>query len=172
MPDGTSAIIPAKINNDAPWPTPRAVICSANHITNTVPPTSATNAVNSNDQPGFTTAGTPFTGAIDSNPRITAQPCTIAKTTAKYRVYWLILIRPDSPSLRKSVSDLLVAVNNCNTIDAEMYGKMFNAKTDIRDKEPPANISNMPSIPLPSPVNKCNTADALTPGNGIKEPIR
>ena len=52
-----------------------------------------------------------------------------------------------------------------------MYGKIFNANTDIRDNDPPENISNIPIIPL-SPLNKCKTALALTPGYGMKEPIQ
>ena len=54
---GSPATMPAKMINEMPLPTPRAVICSPSHMRNTVPPTSDTTAVKRKNRPGSATAG-------------------------------------------------------------------------------------------------------------------
>ena len=63
--------MPAKMINEIPLPTPRAVICSPNHIKNMVPPTRVTTQDSRNSIPGSITAA-PAEPRTLSNP--TAMP--------------------------------------------------------------------------------------------------
>ena len=45
-------MMPEKMINEMPLPTPREVICSPSHMRNIVPPTSVTTVVKRKNQPG------------------------------------------------------------------------------------------------------------------------
>ena len=53
---GSCAMMPVKMINEMPLPTPRAVICSPSHIRNSVPPTIVITVVSRKYQPGSITA--------------------------------------------------------------------------------------------------------------------
>ena len=53
---GISATMPEKIISDIPFPTPRSVICSPNHIKNVVPATKETVVINLKVKPGTVTS--------------------------------------------------------------------------------------------------------------------
>ena len=55
IPCGKLATMPAKIISDVPLPIPRAVICSPNHIKNTVPPVSVITVDMMKNGPGVRT---------------------------------------------------------------------------------------------------------------------
>ena len=93
-----------------------------------------------------------------------------ARSTVEIRVYWVILRRPDSPSLRRAAKSLLITASNWMIIDAEIYGMIPNAKTEARSKAPPENMLNMPiMVPLCESKTRWSTS-AFTPGTGIYEP--
>ena len=63
-------------------------------------------------------------------------------------MYWLIRLRPDSPSFFICSNDGEIDVISCMMMEAEMYGMMLSAKIVMRPNAPPANMLNMPRTPL------------------------
>ena len=51
-------------------------------------------------------------------------------------------------------------------MEAEMYGIIFSAKIDIRDKAPPVKALNIPSNPPLLLEKKSFKTDGLIPGKG------
>ena len=47
-------------------------------------------------------------------------------------MYWLMTLRPCSPSFLRDSSDGITPVSSWMMIDAEMYGMMFRAKIAMR----------------------------------------
>ena len=52
-------------------------------------------------------------------------------------------------------------------IEAEMYGMMPRAKIAMRPTAPPANMLNMPMMPLWVALNAGASASGLMPGSGM-----
>ena len=73
---GNSAIIPAKIRSDIPFPKPLEVICSPNHIKKIVPPTNVITAEILKNRPGSVT-----TPEAPSNPTAIPHAWIVAKKT-------------------------------------------------------------------------------------------
>ena len=63
--------------------------------------------------------------------------CISARPTVRYRVHWVILRRPSSPSFCSFSSVGTTTVNSCRMIDAVMYGMMPSAKIVSRRNVPP-----------------------------------
>ena len=91
-PRGKPTTIPEKISNDIPFPTPRSVICSPNHMMNALPVVRVIMVKSRKLQPGFS-AKPPF-----SRPTAMPNDCTELKMTVMYRVHCVIFLRPSSPS--------------------------------------------------------------------------
>ena len=56
----------------------------------------------------------------DSSATEIPMACTMARTAVPYRVYWVILRRPDSPSFFRASRVGDTTVINCMMIEAEM----------------------------------------------------
>ena len=65
-------------------------------------------------------------------------------------MYWLILLRPNSPSRLSAWSDGTTPVISCMMIEALMYGFIPNATTEKCDRPPPEKRSSRPASALPS----------------------
>ena len=70
---GSSATIPAIIIKEIPFPTPRAVICSPNHMRKMVPPTRVITVIKRKVRPGSITAE-PWLPVIPSKPTAIPSP--------------------------------------------------------------------------------------------------
>ena len=82
-------------------------------------------------------------------------------------MYWLIVLRPASPSFLSASSVGETVVISWMMIDAEMYGMMLSAKIAMRLMPPPANMLNMPRMP-PAWLRKiCSHAAGSMPGSGM-----
>src|SRR6266566_4489102 len=93
-------------------------------------------------------------------------------TIVPYRVYWVIFLRPASPSFASRSRLGMTTVRSCRMIDAEMYGMMPSAKIDSRLRLPPENRSTMPrSVPWTWSKN-CASAWPSIPGVGTCAPMR
>ena len=62
-------------------------------------------------------------------------------------MYWLMTLRPDSPSFFSASSVGITEVRSWMMIEAEMYGMMLSAKIAMRSTAPPENMLNSPSTP-------------------------
>ena len=82
-------------------------------------------------------------------------------------MYWLIFLRPTSPSFFRASRFGLTAVISCMMMAAEIYGMMFSAKIDMRPSAPPANMSNMPRMPPAFWRKISSSATGSIPGSGI-----
>ena len=112
---GKLATIPENIIKDMPFPTPRCVICSPNHIKNIVPPTMLTTVETLKDSPGCNT-----TPPLLSSPTAIPYPCIAASITVPYLVYCMIFLLPASPSFFICSRDGTDAANSCIMMDAEI----------------------------------------------------
>jgi hypothetical protein len=70
--------------------------------------------------------------------------------TDRYRVYWLILFRPYSPSRLSAWSDGTTPVMSCMMIEALMYGFTPRATIEKFESPPPEIRSSTPKIALPA----------------------
>src|SRR3569832_1978390 len=171
MAEGRPATIPPKMISEMPLPIPRSVTCSPSHIKNMVPHTSVFSAVTRNAGPGsITTDLLVFVWRCS----VIAMPAAwkVASTTVKYRVYCVILRRPDSPSFFSCSSLGQTTVNSWMMIEAEIYGMIPRANTATRDKAPPENMLNMSMMVPRCWSNRAASAVGLMPGTGIAAPIR
>ncbi len=98
-----------------PLPSPRSVICSPSHIRNMVPPTRVTTVTNMNTAPGTTTSPGCACSATEM-----PMAWNSASTAVPYRVYWVIFLRPASPSFFSASRCGDTTVSSCMMIDAEM----------------------------------------------------
>ena len=92
--------------------------------------------------------GSVTTFPADSKPTEIPYPCTKAKITVPYLVYWVIFLLPGSPSFLRAAKCDETLVINCMIIEDEIYGIIPSAKIAILLIAPPANTSNIPKIPL------------------------
>ena len=76
-------------------------------------------------------------------------------------MYWLMTLRPDSPSFFSASSDGMTEVRSWMMIEAEMYGMMLSAKIAMRSTAPPENMLNRPSTP---PDWRAGSSGAAPPG--------
>ena len=76
-------------------------------------------------------------------------------------MYWLILVRPYSPSRWSAWSDGTTPVISCMMIEALMYGFTPSATTEKLVRPPPENRSSSPKIGLSSrKLASCVAVDA------------
>src|SRR5437879_2804262 len=93
-------------------------------------------------------------------------------TIVPYRVYWVIFLRPASPSFASRSRLGMTTVRSARRIDAEMYGMMPSPKIESRLRLPPENRSTMPrSVPWTWSKN-CASAWPSIPGVGTCAPTR
>ena len=79
-------------------------------------------------------------------------------------MYWLILLRPYSPSRLRACSDGTTPVISCMMIEALMYGFIPMATTEKCDSPPPEKRSSRPTSALPS--TKSFSCALSIPGTG------
>ena len=79
-------------------------------------------------------------------------------------MYWLILLRPNSPSRLSAWSEGTTPVISCMMIDALMYGFMPTATTEKLERPPPEKRLSRPIRALPS-MNSFSVS-RLMPGTG------
>ena len=91
-------MMPAKMMSDIPLPMPRSVICSPSHMMNVVPVHSVSTVMNRKNQPGFMTRWKPLGDELRSRKIAMPSDWTRLSAIVPYRVYWVILRRPSSPS--------------------------------------------------------------------------
>src|ERR1700724_19893 len=163
---GRPATMPERMIMEMPLPIPRSVICSPSHMRNTVPVVMVMVAVTRSGQP-WTSVRPPFSRAPAA-----AKDCTSASPTVPQRVYCVILRRPDSPSLRSSMSVGTTIDIIWMMMEAEMYGMTPMAKIDRRDSAPPENMLTIPRMVLERSPKKRATSAGFTPGTGMKVPMR
>src|SRR5882724_6798016 len=94
------------------------------------------------------------------------------RTTVKYRVYWVILRRPSSPSFCRRSRYGNTTVINCKMMDEVMYGIMPSAKIVRRRKLPPLKRSKIPSAEFCACWKYSSRTSLLIPGVGICAPRR
>src|SRR5580704_13209811 len=94
------------------------------------------------------------------------------RTMVRYRVYWVILRRPSSPSFCRRSRYGKTTCINCKMIEAVIYGMMPSAKMVICRKLPPLNKSKMPSTEPCDCLNISSSTPALMPGVGMCAPMR
>ena len=82
-------------------------------------------------------------------------------------MYWLIFLRPASPSFFSASTCGETAVISWRMIEAEMYGMMPSAKIDMRARAPPANMLNMPRMPPRCELKICAITAGSMPGSGM-----
>ena len=87
-------------------------------------------------------------------------------------MYWLICLRPCSPSFLRASSLGETDDINCMMIDAEMYGMMLSAKIAMRSIAPPAKRFTIPRMPDEFWRNVSAKATGSMPGIGMKVPMR
>ncbi len=87
-------------------------------------------------------------------------------------MYWVILRRPDSPSLRSDSSDGSTYVSICKMIEAEMYGMIPIEKMEKRPSAPPANMFNRPKMPPCWDWKNLRNSSGSINGTGMCVPIR
>ena len=81
-------------------------------------------------------------------------------------MYWFSFLRPLSPSFFRVSSAGIAADINWMMMDALIYGMIVSAKTVIRLRLPPLNMSNMPSTPAPCSAIAVPITPASMPGTG------
>ena len=81
-------------------------------------------------------------------------------------MYWLSFLRPLSPSFFSVSSDGMAADISWMMMEALIYGMMVSAKTVMRLRLPPLNMSNMPSTPPPCSDMAWLITLASMPGTG------
>ncbi len=82
-------------------------------------------------------------------------------------MYWLIVLRPCSPSFFSCSKVVETEVISWMMMEAEMYGMMFRAKIAIRWMPPPENMLNMPRKPPAWVWKICSQAAGSMPGSGM-----
>ncbi len=87
-------MMPAKMISEIPLPMPCSVICSPSHMTNMVPVVSVIIVVSVNRAGGKFGSTTPMLRSATLMPK----DWTMARPRVPKRVYWLIFLRPSSPS--------------------------------------------------------------------------
>src|SRR5690242_20683458 len=113
--EGSSATMPDRMMSEMPLPMPREVICSPSHIRNMVPPVSVMVVDIKKKMPGLDT-----TLPVPCRPMAMPYDWNAASTTVRYRVYWFMILRPDSPSFLSASSVGDTVVINWMMIEAEM----------------------------------------------------
>ena len=136
-----------------------------------VPAVSETTAVSTKPRPGLYTTGMPPPAPWFCSAMAMPAAWNTARNTAPMREYWVILRRPDSPSFCSAFRLGRICTISCITIDAEMYGITFSANRLNRSSAPPENMLNMSTMPV-WPCMNCTIASGLTPGTGMKQPMR
>src|SRR5664279_873081 len=96
----------------------------------------------------------------------------IDRAMVRYRVHWVILRRPSSPSFCNFSRVGTTTVSNCRMIDAVMYGMIPKAKTVRRRMLPPANRSKKPKIDPEFELKNSSQRCKLIPGVGMWPPRR
>ena len=81
-------------------------------------------------------------------------------------MYWFSFLRPLSPSFLRVSRVGIAADISWMMMDALIYGMMVSAKTVMRLRLPPLNMSNMPSTPPPCSVMAWLITWASMPGTG------
>ena len=114
---GRRPTIPAKMMKLIPFPMPRSLISSPSHMRMSVPEVSDARIASvrprlSGPKPGSTPERCMKTA--------TPMPCSSASGTVSTRVYWLILLRPYSPSFDRRSSAGIVWLRRVMMIEALM----------------------------------------------------
>jgi hypothetical protein len=133
--------MPAKMISETPLPMPCSVINWPNHTPIIVPAVMPMiNVTVGRKSPPVK----PQLGSTEMEEPLwlaSSVPWAIAWSTASgivsHSVYWLILERPDSPSLLSSSNAGIIGISNCKIIEAVMYGYTPRAITPMRDRPPP-----------------------------------
>ena len=82
-------------------------------------------------------------------------------------MYWLIFLRPASPSFLSWARCGETVVISWMMMAAEMYGMMLSAKIVMRPSAPPANMLNMPRMPPACCWNTSSSTTGSIPGIGM-----
>ena len=106
--------MPAKMISDIPFPMPRSEICSPSHMMNAVPVVRVSTVIKTNPRPGL--SANPLDWSVVAMPK----DCTKARPMVRYRVHWVILRRPSSPSFWSFSRVGITTVSNWRMIDAVM----------------------------------------------------
>src|SRR5579884_384203 len=93
-----------------------------------------------------------------------------ASGTVRMRVYWLILLRPYSPSLESSSSRGTIGTSSCMTIDDVMYGYTPIATIEKVCNDPPERMFSICSKLFW--FNADCSAPVFTPGTGTWAAMR
>jgi len=93
-----------------------------------------------------------------------AVDCSSAIGTDRYRVYWLIFVRPYSPSRWSACSDGTTPVISCMMIEALMYG--FHAERHDREARQATTREQVEQPEIGLPFRKFVSSARLTPGTG------
>ena len=99
-------------------------------------------------------------------------PWTIDSTMVPYRVYWVIFLRPISPSFDSFSRYGQMTVRSWRMIDAEMYGMIPSAKIVRRRRFPPTKRSARPNKLPPWREKNSSSATGSIPGVGRWAPTR
>jgi len=97
-PSGRPVTMPAKMISEMPLPMPRSEICSPSHMMKAVPVVRVRMVSNLNPSPGFRTMGWLAEMLVCSRKKAVASDWKTLSTMVRYRVYWVIFLRPSSPS--------------------------------------------------------------------------
>jgi hypothetical protein len=87
-------------------------------------------------------------------------------------VYWVIFLRPISPSFESFSRYGQTTVKSCRMIDAEMYGMIPRAKTESLRSAPPEKMSRKPKSDPADERKNASIAAGSTPGVGMCDPRR
>src|SRR5579884_192474 len=157
--------MPPKMMIEIPLPIPYWVISSPIQINSTVPAVIV--MMIASVPSGFTPKPKSLMigcGALALSRFGVPQAWRAASGTVSQCVYWLILLRPDSPSLVSSVSCGMIGTRSCMMIEAVMYGYTPIAAMEKVDIAPPLNRSSSPTSWLV--WNRRVSASASAPGTG------
>ena len=117
MAPGAWLTIPAKITKLMPLPIPRSVISSPIHISAIEPAVSVAICVSVSKLPR---SNVPVRTLLLLSSARNPYDWSRAIGTARYRVYWVILLRPNSPSRLSAWREGTTPCINCMMIDALM----------------------------------------------------
>src|SRR5687768_6315336 len=136
---GRRPTMPAKMITLMPLPMPFSLMSSPSHISTSVPATSVARIEIVAAQSSGPKAGRTPERCMNT---ATPMPWSSASGTVRMRVYWLILLRPYSPSLVRRSSAGIVWLSSVMMIEALMYGFTPSATTDSRARPPPEKRSS------------------------------
>ena len=122
MAEGRLATMPAKMIREIPFPIPFSLIRSPSHMRKAVPAVSVITAMRRNPQPCTSTGtmGVPPGAFILSRPKAMPMPWMMLRTMVPYLVYWVIFLRPASPSLDRRSRAGMTTVRSCRMMEALM----------------------------------------------------